>query len=78
LSPCTPILNADGSVMGVFCGRVRKTPTCSLCKRAPGTQLCDGKRLDKPGTCDVPMCRECALHVGPNRDLCPACAKRTR
>lgn len=45
--------------------------------RAGAPLLCDGPT---PGgeTCDLPICRAHALHVGRDRDLCPSCAAKRR
>lgn len=48
--------------------------TCACGTKTTDYVLCDwpltGKKIGK--TCDAVLCKRCALHVGPNRDLCPA------
>ena len=74
--PCIPFRSADGTVSGFVCTRWRREPPCSVCKM-PSSILCDyeltGTKAGK--TCDRPLCKRCAVHVGPNRDLCPAHAR---
>lgn len=75
--PSHPIRDADGRVIGIACSRIRRgpKPLCSVCRKSPGTQLCDGPKPNGASkTCDAPLCRACAEHVGPDRDLCPPCA----
>jgi hypothetical protein len=73
--PCEWIKLPDGTTAHVRTSGSRAR--CSACKTALGTLLCDGPA--KPGsrskTCDAPLCRRCAKHVGPDRDLCPACVE---
>lgn len=48
----------------------RKRDRCK-CGR-PATLLCDWKvPKRKSGTCDSPICAQCATNVGPDKDLCP-------
>lgn len=53
---------------------------CCACGRVGAPLLCDGK--PPPGAkrpmCDAPLCRDCATHVGPDRDLCPWCVNAAR
>lgn len=73
---CTPV-ELPGGGRGIICTSTR-TRRCRWCG-AGATLLCDG-----PGplgeydarTCDAPVCKACAKHVGPDEDLCPRCAAR--
>lgn len=78
--PCTPI-NLGGGVTGIICTRGRRPGPCSVpgCGR-PHEVLCDYQLVPlefgkEPKTCDAKLCRRCAKHVGPDRDLCPPHAK---
>ena len=67
------ILYEGDRPVGFCCTRGR---LCACGRRA--TLLCDGRvRRGLCGNvpCDVPLCERCATHVGPDRDLCPSCAK---
>lgn len=77
MSPCVVV--APG-VVACTRGPVPRTRECQAqlpdgrpCG-ASAPLLCDGQ---KPGggTCDLPICRKHAQHVGRDRDLCPACAE---
>src|SRR5579859_1367768 len=60
-----------------LCARWRKVGqrTCATCS-AEAEFLCDNPaKRRKTGTCDRPICGRCALLVGPDRHLCPACAR---
>lgn len=74
--PCRPIIDAAGHQIGWACSRDQRQPRCAVCG-APSTKLCDqpltGPKAGK--TCDRPLCARCAVHVGPDRDLCPAHAR---
>lgn len=53
----------------IVCGGHAKTKYCA-CGRT-GDLLCDWKvKNKKSGTCDAPICRKCALEVGPDKHLC--------
>lgn len=71
----------------IVCGHGRRASSlglCRECRQREATQLCDGplpagilhRRSSVPGgdtTCSTPLCRDCAHHVGPDRDFCTAC-----
>lgn len=73
----TPILDAQGNVIGRACGRTPhrecSTPGCAN----HATIQCDFPvtRGGKPGTCDRWCCRGCAVSIGPDLDHCPAHAR---
>ncbi len=82
--PCDPMKASDGRVIGIVCSRGNKS--CCNCG-APAPLLCDGVvggeyQLGlvkmRSRTCDAPICRKCATHVGIDRDLCPECSRRAR
>ena len=51
-------------------GDRRRRAPCVACG-AGVEALCDHRNRDGR-TCDAPLCRGCAHHVGKNRDYCPA------
>jgi hypothetical protein len=57
-----------------FAARSGGQATEKLCKYCGGPceRWCDYpvKRAGEPATCDIPMCRGCALNVRPDRDYC--------
>lgn len=56
-----------GEAHAIVCG---KTERCKCGKRA--TRLCDFKvPAKKSGTCDAPLCEDCAIVPAPGKDLCP-------
>lgn len=63
----------------IVCSRGRATKRCAFCADRAGL-LCDGPTAGggKSATCDKPICRRCATHVGPERDLCPDCVRADR
>lgn len=70
--PCRYYRSDDGQVTGIICSSRRRSRACSVCKR-PSDRLCDyPDTKHKSGTCDKPLCSECARHVGPDRDHCPS------
>ena len=75
--PCRTIKVGDG--FAVVCVRGQRAKPCAVCK-SPSTQLCDfpltGPKAGK--TCDAPLCRRCAVKVGPDRDYCPAHDRLTK
>lgn len=49
----------------------RRRPRCACGRPAP--LLCDWKvPIRKSGTCDAPICHDCAAEVGADKHLCPA------
>jgi hypothetical protein len=72
-----PILDKDGRQIGIACSRVRRPKRCGWCS-AEGTLLCDGVTSTPGVTCDAPICREHAKHVGRDRDLCPDCVVKVK
>jgi hypothetical protein len=76
--PCEWRRLADGTVVHIRTSASKAQACCACARRA--TLLCDGP--PPPGakrkTCDAPLCPEHAVHVGPDRDLCPACADPRR
>ena len=70
---CKQIVDSKtGAVVGFVCsrGRPRSQVRCLYCGRTGADLLCDHD-LGGGKTCDRRLCRSCAVHVGPNRDLCP-------
>lgn len=53
----------------IICGpRQRARRSCG----APANRLCDFAQPQKAsGTCDKPLCTNCAVSAGPDRDFCP-------
>lgn len=75
---CHRIDLGDGT-FAIACtrGPRRKAAPCLYCGKREHTKLCDHEV--SPGkTCDRKLCEACAVHVGPNRDLCPDHAKVAR
>lgn len=61
---------------GVALVRLAK-PKCTVCRKRQATLQCDfpiSKGASK--TCDRNLCRQCAVHIGPNRDYCPHHTRR--
>jgi hypothetical protein len=67
--PCIRMGNA------IVCTRSPRHRFCSC--GAPADLLCDyplrGTKAGK--TCDRPICGECAVNIGPDKDLCPTHAR---
>lgn len=60
-------------------GSRKHAPTCGYCRKYTATLLCDGRvpgRGKRTRTCSAALCEGCARNVGPDVDLCPACAAR--
>lgn len=81
MSPCSHIRFPDGTVAIVKHAKGR-FPRCKFCPVAhdgtgarQATLLCDfeiGRTLGgEPITCDLPVCVQCAKHLGPDKDFCP-------
>lgn len=71
-------IDLGGGALAIVCSRGHKPRAlCEACKSEPHAVLCDyplsGPKAGK--TCDRKLCARCAVHAGPNRDLCPAHAK---
>lgn len=78
MMPCVPFQTKDG-LRGIACTGRRGRRRCnnSPCIRW-ATLECDypdGKR--KSGTCDKPLCAECAVHFGEDTDFCPSHSRET-
>lgn len=73
--PCAPF--STNGMTGFVCGPGLKPKRCACGSGKPADLLCDWKVETKPEvkTCDAPVCRTCATHVGSDRDLCPAHAR---
>ena len=66
---CLHMRFPDGS-SAIVCGTRRQRQFCA-CGRESDF-LCDWKMPNKKsGTCDKPICKQHALNVAPDRDLCP-------
>jgi hypothetical protein len=60
----------DGGVAHLYSETRRKR--CVHCHDRWSTTLCDYPDPSrKSGTCDRPLCRQCAVPMGPNLDYCP-------
>jgi hypothetical protein len=75
--PCAPFKLGDGTT-GIICTRGHRPAPCSVpgCTR-DHCRLCDYPvtRAGVTGTCDAKLCGQHAVHVGTDRDYCPAHAK---
>lgn len=73
---CRTLVQGNG-VTVIACTRGRERRLCSVCKSRAMSKLCDFPlRGERAGaTCDRDLCDRCAVHVGPNRDLCPVHAR---
>jgi hypothetical protein len=70
----------DGATY-VICSRSKHPGSrtrCCGCGRLGSPLLCDGRAAVPGKTCDAPLCRDCASHVGRDRDLCPWCVNVAR
>lgn len=56
-----------GQVVGIACGRGRRTPPCATCKSPEAKLACDG--------CDEQLCAPCSVSPQKGLDFCPTCAK---
>lgn len=63
---CSTVKLPNGTV-AIVCGKTRVV-TCACGRPAP--YLCDWK-IGTGKTCDKPLCKEHALRVAPDKDLCP-------
>ena len=53
----------------------RRPKTCQFCRSGrPAALLCDWK-TSGGATCDAAICKQCALHVADDKDLCPRHAR---
>jgi len=67
--PCQTVKLANGETAIVCTGR-RRQRKCACGN--PATLECDFPTPHKAsGTCDKPLCKRCAVRVGPNLDHCP-------
>lgn len=58
-----------GNGTAIVCSRRQRRRRCPFCHKRDATKLCD--HPTGSGTCDAPMCENCATVVGLDRDLCP-------
>lgn len=65
--PCTPTKLPNG-MAAIVCTRGVRPIRCSCGRR--GNLVCDWP-LEDGKTCDKPICKACARHVGPDTDYCP-------
>lgn len=67
------VVTLPGGATAIVCS-ARRRDRCA-CGR-PGTLLCDWKvPKRRSGTCDKPICQECATSPAPGKDLCPSHAE---
>lgn len=72
--PCEPLRDKNGKVIGFMCSRnkIKDEPKkCYICGEI-ATVLCDAPKGDNSfgKSCDMPMCREHAYHIGQDNDVC--------
>jgi ribosomal protein L37E len=72
--PCEPLRDKDGKIMGFMCSRKKIKEEKQKCYKcgSPATVLCDAPKGNNSfgKSCDIPMCRKCANHIGPDNDVC--------
>jgi hypothetical protein len=83
---CLVQQDQDGFTMFVCGGRRTPPPRCTVCEARPVTRLCDHGLDEHPRTqlrggvsqavtvrttCDVGLCAQCAIRLGPDQDRCP-------
>lgn len=82
---CETFVGKDGVRM-IVCGRGHRAPKpkpCAACgTETAGYVLCDfkisepvirgGQQTRRARTCDKPLCKRCAVHVGEDIDYCPS------
>lgn len=66
---CSTVKLPGGGV-AIVCGSRQAKKHCKKCGAA-STVLCDFKATPESKTCDKPLCRRCAVNVGPDLDHCP-------
>lgn len=72
--PCEIIFDEKGKSTGFICRRTKTKKVqqkCYVCGK-PATVLCDAPKGDNlfGKSCDRPMCREHAHHIGTDNDVC--------
>jgi hypothetical protein len=70
--PCR-IIDLGNGLTAIARVRGKRQPVCFYCGR-PGEKLCDFP-IGGGKTCDMSLCRLCAIHTEPDTDLCPKHAK---
>jgi len=67
------VIETPGGGKGIICTSGRRK-RCACGK--PATLECDWKvKTRRSGTCDAPICAQCAMSPAPDKDLCPTHAK---
>lgn len=79
MSPCD-FFGGPGGTRVVACRPAAKRKRCSVCGGLGASKLCDFPVEDgtspATGTCDKPLCVECAVHREPDSDYCPGHSKK--
>ena len=73
-SRSTVFRTAEGSTV-IACSR-GPAKKCSVCKKAPATQLCD--HPEEMGTCDAALCKACSVRGPHGSDFCPTHAEQAK
>lgn len=68
---CQTVILPDGG-RAIVCGPRGRAKRCCSCNQ-PATRECDWKvEAHRSGTCDLPICANCAVSPAEEKDLCPA------
>jgi len=70
------VVNQPGGGAAIVCSRGRRPKQKCIACNAEAPLLCDWPVGDGK-TCDAPICRRHAVHVGPDRDYCPEHARKS-
>lgn len=71
---CETVLLPNGG-RAIVCGSSQRAKRCVGCGQRASRE-CDWKvKSHRSGTCDLPICANCAVAPAPEKDLCPAHAE---